>query len=93
MVELLTTELVVPAEETPAGAVWLSNLDLSARRGYTPTVYFYRTNDKPEFFEADAVKDSLARRWWRSTRWPAASGWTPPPGASRSTARARAPCS
>ena len=61
MVELLTTELVVPAEETPAGAVWLSNLDLAARRGYTPTVYFYRTNNQPEFFEADAVKDSLAR--------------------------------
>ncbi|CAD6337411.1 unnamed protein product [Miscanthus lutarioriparius] len=61
MVELLTTELVVPAEGTPAGAVWLSNLDLAARRGYTPTVYFYRTNNKPEFFEADAVKDSLAR--------------------------------
>ncbi|OEL16190.1 Shikimate O-hydroxycinnamoyltransferase [Dichanthelium oligosanthes] len=60
-VELLTTELVVPAEETPAGAVWLSNLDLAARRGYTPTVYFYRTNDRPEFFEADAVRDSLAR--------------------------------
>ncbi|RLM55936.1 hypothetical protein C2845_PM10G04780 [Panicum miliaceum] len=34
-VERLTTELVVPAEETPAGA--------------------------PEFFEADAVRDSLAR--------------------------------
>ncbi|AQL01528.1 hydroxycinnamoyltransferase 4 [Zea mays] len=61
MVELLSTELVVPAEETPAGAVWLSNLDLAARRGYTPTVYFYRTNGKPEFFETDAVKDSLAR--------------------------------
>ncbi|GJN40653.1 hypothetical protein PR202_gb29902 [Eleusine coracana subsp. coracana] len=60
-VEVLTSEVVVPAEETPAGAVWLSNLDLAARRGYTPTVYFYRTNGKPEFFEADAVKDSLAR--------------------------------
>ncbi|PUZ61883.1 hypothetical protein GQ55_4G313700 [Panicum hallii var. hallii] len=60
-VERLTTELVVPAEETPAGAVWLSNLDLAARRGYTPTVYFYRADGKPEFFEADAVRDSLAR--------------------------------
>ncbi|KAJ1258334.1 hypothetical protein BS78_10G067500 [Paspalum vaginatum] len=60
-VERLTTELVVPAEETPGGAVWLSNLDLAARRGYTPTVYFYRTNGQPEFFEAEAVKASLAR--------------------------------
>jgi len=60
-VERLTTELVVPAEETPAGAVWLSNLDLAARRGYTPTVYFYRADGRPGFFEADAVRDSLAR--------------------------------
>ncbi|KAL6861152.1 hypothetical protein ACP4OV_016852 [Aristida adscensionis] len=61
MVKLLTSELVAPAEETPAGAVWLSNLDLAARRGYTPTVYFYRPNGEPGFFAAGAVKDSLAR--------------------------------
>jgi shikimate O-hydroxycinnamoyltransferase len=42
-VEKLTSEMVVPAEDTPTGAVWMSNLDLAARRGYTPTVYFYRT--------------------------------------------------
>jgi shikimate O-hydroxycinnamoyltransferase len=60
-VEKLTSEMVVPAEDTPTGAVWMSNLDLAARRGYTPTVYFYRTTGKPEFFEAEAVKDSLAR--------------------------------
>ncbi|CAL5051471.1 unnamed protein product [Urochloa decumbens] len=60
-VERLTTELVVPAEETPAGAVWLSNLDLAARRGYTPTVYFYRAKGKPDFFDAAAFRDSLAR--------------------------------
>uniref|UniRef100_A0A0D9WMP8 Uncharacterized protein n=1 Tax=Leersia perrieri TaxID=77586 RepID=A0A0D9WMP8_9ORYZ len=60
-VDVLTSELVVPAEETPGGAVWLSNLDLAARRGYTPTVYFYRPNGEPGFFAADAVRDSLAR--------------------------------
>ncbi|XP_062233435.1 hydroxycinnamoyltransferase 4-like [Phragmites australis] len=60
-VELLTSEVVVPAEETPAGAVWMSNLDLAARRGYTPTVYFYRADGKPGFFAGDALKDSLAR--------------------------------
>ncbi|KAL6606768.1 hypothetical protein ACP70R_042421 [Stipagrostis hirtigluma subsp. patula] len=60
-VEVLASEMVVPARETPAGAVWLSNLDLAARRGYTPTVYFYRANGKPGFFEAGAVRDSLAR--------------------------------
>ncbi|VAI52589.1 unnamed protein product [Triticum turgidum subsp. durum] len=61
-VEVLATELVVPAEATPGGTVWLSNLDLAARRGYTTTVYFYRANgDPPGFFAAEAVKDSLAR--------------------------------
>ncbi|KAL6606060.1 hypothetical protein ACP70R_041713 [Stipagrostis hirtigluma subsp. patula] len=60
-VQVLTSELVVPADETPAGALWLSNLDLAARRGYTPTVYFYRPNGEPGFFAADAVRDSLAR--------------------------------
>ncbi|XP_040381269.1 hydroxycinnamoyltransferase 4 [Oryza brachyantha] len=60
-VDVLTSEVVVPAEETPAGAVWLSNLDLAARRGYTPTVYFYRANGEPGFFAADAMRDSLAR--------------------------------
>ncbi|KAF0901967.1 hypothetical protein E2562_011797 [Oryza meyeriana var. granulata] len=60
-VDVLTSEVVVPAEETPAGSVWLSNLDLAARRGYTPTVYFYRPNGEPGLFAADAMRDSLAR--------------------------------
>ncbi|CAN6214766.1 unnamed protein product [Urochloa humidicola] len=60
-VEVLTSEMVAPAEETPAGAIWLSNLDLAARRGYTPTVYFFRNNGEPGFFAADAVKASLSR--------------------------------
>ncbi|KAF8780636.1 hypothetical protein HU200_001238 [Digitaria exilis] len=60
-VELLTSELVAPAEKTPAGAVWLSNLDLAARRGYTPTVYFYRPDGEPGLFALDVIKDSLAR--------------------------------
>ncbi|KAG0513181.1 hypothetical protein BDA96_10G079900 [Sorghum bicolor] len=60
-VEVLTSEVVVPAEETPAGSIWLSNLDLAARRGYTPTVYFFRPNGDPGFFAADVVKGSLAR--------------------------------
>ncbi|WVZ96085.1 hypothetical protein U9M48_041767 [Paspalum notatum var. saurae] len=66
-VKVLTSEVVVPAEETPAGSIWLSNLDLAARRGYTPTVYFFRPNGEREppagssFFAADVVKASLAR--------------------------------
>ncbi|KAF8732970.1 hypothetical protein HU200_005732 [Digitaria exilis] len=59
--EVLTSEVVVPAEETPAGGLWLSNLDLAARRGYTPTVYFFRSNGDPGFFAADVIKASLAK--------------------------------
>ncbi|RLM65424.1 shikimate O-hydroxycinnamoyltransferase-like [Panicum miliaceum] len=59
-VEVLTSELVTPAGETPAGAIWLSNLDLAARRGYTPTVYFYRPDGEPGLFAVDVIKDSLA---------------------------------
>lgn len=60
-VELFTSEVVVPAEETPPSTVWLSNLDLASRRGYTHRVYFYRPNGEPGFFAADVVKDNLAR--------------------------------
>lgn len=65
-VEVLTSELVVPAEPTPGGSIWLSNLDLAGRRGYTPTVYFFRPNNGSDestegFFSPEAMKASLAR--------------------------------
>ena len=60
-VEVLSSEMVVPADETPRGSIWLSNLDLAGRRGYTPTVYFFHTNADPDFFSTDSMKDSLAR--------------------------------
>ncbi|CAM0943139.1 unnamed protein product [Alopecurus aequalis] len=60
-VEVLSSELVVPADETPRGSIWLSNLDLAGRRGYTPTVYFFHPNADPGFFSTDFMKDTLAR--------------------------------
>lgn len=60
-VEVLSSGLVVPAEETPRDSIWLSNLDLAGRRGYTPTVYFFHPNGDPGFFSTDLMKDSLAR--------------------------------
>ncbi|OEL36281.1 Shikimate O-hydroxycinnamoyltransferase [Dichanthelium oligosanthes] len=60
-VVVLTSELVAPADETPAGAIWLSNLDIATRRGYTPTVYFYRPDGEPGFFTAEIIKNSLTR--------------------------------
>lgn len=70
-IEVLKSELVRPSEPTPRGALWLSNLDLAARNGYTPTVYFFRCPDggyevdgqapRPAgFFSADVLRAALA---------------------------------
>ncbi|XP_073010167.1 hydroxycinnamoyltransferase 4-like [Typha latifolia] len=60
MVEVVKSEFVVPSEETPRHSIWASNLDLAARRGYTPTVYFYRPNGDSNFFSVDILKSALA---------------------------------
>ena len=68
VVEVVTSELVPPSEPTPRGALWLSNLDLAARNGYTPTVYFFRRPDDGfcrggaggGFFSADVLRAALA---------------------------------
>nr|CAB3457084.1 unnamed protein product [Digitaria exilis] len=74
-VEIVKSELVRPSEPTPRGALWLSNLDLAARNGYSPTVYFFRRPDdvgrrdddddddgQPPagFFSADVMRAALA---------------------------------
>ncbi|KAJ1289721.1 hypothetical protein BS78_02G186100 [Paspalum vaginatum] len=66
-VEAVSSELVAPSEPTPRRALWLSNLDLAARNGYTPTVYFFRRpsggcgDRPPDFFSADVLRAALAR--------------------------------
>ncbi|KAL6846167.1 hypothetical protein ACP4OV_023615 [Aristida adscensionis] len=61
-VEVVSSELVAPGEPTPRRALWLSNLDLAARNGYTPTVYFFRhpCDADDGFFSADALRPALA---------------------------------
>ncbi|XP_062199402.1 hydroxycinnamoyltransferase 4-like [Phragmites australis] len=65
-VEVVKSELVAPSEPTPRRALWLSNLDLAARNGYTPTVYFFRRPEvggdrpQPDFFSADVLRAALA---------------------------------
>ncbi|XP_073010925.1 putrescine hydroxycinnamoyltransferase 1-like [Typha latifolia] len=61
MVEILESTLVVPSEETPNHKLWLSNLDQVAARGYTPTVYLYRSKGEPDFFSVQSLKSSLAK--------------------------------
>ncbi|CAL5081498.1 unnamed protein product [Urochloa decumbens] len=67
VVEVVKSELVPPSEPTPRGALWLSNLDLAARNGYTPTVYFFRRPDggqqpplQGNFFSAGVLRAALA---------------------------------
>lgn len=61
VVEVIKSELVAPSEATPKDPIWSSNLDLAARRGYTPTVYFYRPNGDSDFFSEDVLKTALAK--------------------------------
>ncbi|OAY73090.1 Shikimate O-hydroxycinnamoyltransferase, partial [Ananas comosus] len=61
MVEILESCLVAPSEETPKHGLWLSNLDLAAARGHTPTVYFYRPSGDHNFFSVEAVKAALSK--------------------------------
>ncbi|VAI32722.1 unnamed protein product [Triticum turgidum subsp. durum] len=65
-VQVVTSELVAPSEATPRRALWLSNLDLGARNGYSPTVYFFRAPDRGDgkaesFFSAGVLRAALAR--------------------------------
>ncbi|KAM0866853.1 hypothetical protein ACQ4PT_042367 [Festuca glaucescens] len=65
-VQVVTSELVVPSEPTPRRALWLSNLDLGARNGYSPTVYFFRApgggGARPEnSFSAGVHREPLGR--------------------------------
>nr|UHJ19789.2 hydroxycinnamoyl CoA malic acid hydroxycinnamoyl transferase [Echinacea purpurea] len=53
--------LVRPAEESPTRKLWLSSLDLTNMNANTPTVYFYRPNGAPNFFDRKVMKDALSR--------------------------------
>ncbi|KAF5806906.1 putative quinate O-hydroxycinnamoyltransferase [Helianthus annuus] len=53
--------MVRPVEETPAVHLWNSCLDLTAFNFYTLSVYFYRPNGAPNFFDTKVMKDALSR--------------------------------
>ncbi|KAK1411044.1 hypothetical protein QVD17_37588 [Tagetes erecta] len=52
--------MVKPAKELTATTLWNSSLDLSASNYYTKTVYFYPSNDTPNFFDTKVLKDALS---------------------------------
>ncbi|KAJ4813683.1 HXXXD-type acyl-transferase family protein [Rhynchospora pubera] len=61
MVEITQSTIVTPSEETPKHKIWLSNLDVVAARGYTPTIYVYPSTGRKDFFPVDALKAALAK--------------------------------
>ncbi|XP_073008619.1 putrescine hydroxycinnamoyltransferase 1-like [Typha latifolia] len=60
-VEILESSLVLPREETPKNGLWVSNIDLVAARGYTPTIYVYRSHGGPGSFSPEVLKAALAK--------------------------------
>ncbi|KAJ8750663.1 hypothetical protein K2173_015844 [Erythroxylum novogranatense] len=54
--------LVCPSEQTPRRRLWLSAVDLLfTNRGYIPTLFFYKFNGSPNFFDPRVLKESLSR--------------------------------
>ncbi|KAI8544166.1 hypothetical protein RHMOL_Rhmol08G0274800 [Rhododendron molle] len=60
-IEVRESTLVRPAQETPARRLWNSNVDLVVPCFHTPSVYFYRPNGSPNFFDAELLKSALSR--------------------------------
>ncbi|KAA8522854.1 hypothetical protein F0562_009277 [Nyssa sinensis] len=52
--------IVRPAQSTPKHSLWNSNLDLLVPRVHIQTVYFYKSNGSPNFFQASVLKDALS---------------------------------
>lgn len=53
--------MVIPAEETPRGSLWNSNVDLVVPSMHTPSVYFYRPTAASDFFDARVLKEGLSK--------------------------------
>ncbi|XVF65902.1 hypothetical protein PTKIN_Ptkin09bG0288000 [Pterospermum kingtungense] len=53
--------IVRPAQDTPKGSLWISNLDLLVARYHVPTVYFYKPNGCSDFFDSGKLKEALSK--------------------------------
>ncbi|XVF65889.1 hypothetical protein PTKIN_Ptkin09bG0287300 [Pterospermum kingtungense] len=61
-ITLKETTIVRPAQETPKGSLWLSNLDLVMNRYHVPTVYYYKPiNGCSNFFDREKLKEALSK--------------------------------
>lgn len=53
--------MVQPSEPTPKIHLWNSNIDLIVPRFHTPSVYFFKPNPDPNFFDYNLLKLALAK--------------------------------
>ncbi|KAK9149861.1 hypothetical protein Scep_008618 [Stephania cephalantha] len=60
-IEVKESTLVPPSEETPKISLWNANVDLVVPRMHTPSVYFYRPNGAPDFFNTAVMKAALGK--------------------------------
>ncbi|XP_030470953.1 shikimate O-hydroxycinnamoyltransferase-like [Syzygium oleosum] len=61
IVNVRGSAMVRPAGETPTHALWNSNVDLVVPSMHTPSVYFYRPNGSPDFFDPKVLKEGLSK--------------------------------
>eukprot|EP00268_Persea_americana_P065676 TRINITY_DN8812_c0_g2_i1.p1 TRINITY_DN8812_c0_g2~~TRINITY_DN8812_c0_g2_i1.p1 ORF type:complete len:436 (-),score=42.68 TRINITY_DN8812_c0_g2_i1:338-1645(-) len=61
MINVKESTMVRPAQDTPRGSLWNSNVDLVVPRMHTPSVYFYRPNGATNFFDAQMLKEALSK--------------------------------
>lgn len=61
IIHIRDSSFVTPADETPRKSLWNSNVDLVVPNFHTPSVYFYRPNGSPNFFEPKVLKDALSK--------------------------------
>ena len=54
------SSIVCPSQDTPKHSLWSSDLDLLVARVHLPTVYFYRPNGSPTFFDTQVLKEALS---------------------------------
>nr|BAA87043.1 N-hydroxycinnamoyl/benzoyltransferase [Ipomoea batatas]BAJ14795.1 hydroxycinnamoyl-CoA quinate hydroxycinnamoyltransferase [Ipomoea batatas] len=59
-ISIKESTMVKPAKPTPAKRLWNSNLDLIVGRIHLLTVYFYRPNGSPNFFDSKVMKEALS---------------------------------
>jgi len=61
MINVKESTMVRPAEEVARRVVWNSNVDLVVPNFHTPSVYFYRSNGAPNFFDGKVMKEALTK--------------------------------